>query len=104
MALQGKFVVNEAKFSPLTISGLGTFLAFSGNKQFRNKGGCVGMPDNGPLPPSKYWIVERQKGGLRTWLQNKAKEIPTWFTSTPTHYDKWFARYRDDGRIEITRG
>ncbi len=31
MALQGKFVVNDATFSPLTFYGIGTFLAYSGN-------------------------------------------------------------------------
>ncbi len=41
MALQGKFVVNNAHYSPLSIFGVGTFMAFSGNKAYRNRGGCT---------------------------------------------------------------
>lgn len=31
MSLQGKFVINNADYSPLIFPGLGNFLAFSGN-------------------------------------------------------------------------
>ena len=34
MALQGKFVINGADFSPLTFYGVGTFMAFSGNGDY----------------------------------------------------------------------
>ncbi|MBB5401925.1 hypothetical protein OKW34_000798 [Paraburkholderia youngii] len=33
MAYHGKFLVNNEHFSPLTIFGLGTFNAYSGNNQ-----------------------------------------------------------------------
>ncbi|QCT21472.1 DUF2778 domain-containing protein [Jejubacter calystegiae] len=54
MALQGKFIVNNAHFSPLMIYGVGTFMAFSGNQAYRNRGGCVAIPNNGLLPSGRY--------------------------------------------------
>lgn len=33
MALQGRFILDDAEYSPLVFPGVGTFLAFSGNGQ-----------------------------------------------------------------------
>ncbi len=41
MTLHGKFVNNDADFSPLTIYGVGTFMAFSGKGAYRNRGACA---------------------------------------------------------------
>ena len=38
MALQGRFIINDAAYSPLTFPGTGTFLAFSGDGAYRNRG------------------------------------------------------------------
>lgn len=54
MALQGKFVINDADFSPLSIFGVGTFMAFSGNGAYRNRGG---MYQNNWQWPSSSWAV-----------------------------------------------
>jgi len=35
MSLQGKFVINNADYSPLIFPGLGTFLAFSGKSKLK---------------------------------------------------------------------
>jgi len=32
MALKGKFNVNDADYSPLLMYGIGTFMAYSGNR------------------------------------------------------------------------
>lgn len=100
MALNGKFVINDADFSPLSFPGIGTFMAFSGNGSYRNHGGCASIPDNGPLPQGRYWIVDRPRGSWKTqskiWLLDKA----TSFSSTPNDHSQWFALYRDDGRID----
>ncbi|CRG49165.1 DUF2778 domain-containing protein [Yersinia wautersii] len=100
MALQGKFVVNNAHYSPLSIFGVGTFMAFSGNKAYRNRGGCTMVPDNGPLPEGRYWIVERPKGGVKTRINTAMKDFPTKFTHAPTDHNEWFGLYRDDGKID----
>jgi len=100
LAFQGRFEINNAEFSPLTMFGIGKFMAFSGNSVYRNRGGCVAIPNNGPLPPGKYWIVDRPGGEFWSRMYTLAKDIPTWITKTPTDHSEWFALYRDDGRID----
>lgn len=68
MALHGKFVINDAYYSPLSFPGIGTFLAFSGNGVYRNRGACGMIPKEGPVPAGKYWIVDRPQGGLKSQL------------------------------------
>jgi Protein of unknown function (DUF2778) len=100
MALQGQFVVNNAHFSPLSIFGVGTFMAFSGNKAFRNRGGCTMVQENGPLPAGRYWIVDRPQGGIKSRIWTTIKDFPTKFSDTPTDHSEWFALYSDDGTID----
>lgn len=100
MTLRGKFVINDAHFSPFTLCGVGTFLAYSGNDGYRNRGGCTAVPNAGPIPDGKYWIVDRPKGGGRTQLQTWARD--KWGSAIGEHADhnEWFALYRDDGLID----
>ncbi|VVD92413.1 hypothetical protein PTE30175_01627 [Pandoraea terrae] len=63
MALYGKFVVNNETLAPLVINGVGTYLAFSGDGAYRNRGGCTALASRGPIPAGKYWIVDRPAGG-----------------------------------------
>ena len=62
MALQGKFILNGADIAPLTIYGVGTFMAFSGQQVYMNKGGCGHMSKLGPIPPGSDYIVDRPTG------------------------------------------
>jgi hypothetical protein len=100
MALQGKFLVNNERFSPLTICGVGSFLAFSGNDIYRNRGGCTAIKDNGPIPAGRYWVVDRPSGGIGSRIQTWAKDTVISVLGTPTDHDEWFALYRDDGQID----
>ncbi|GAA3585703.1 DUF2778 domain-containing protein [Gibbsiella greigii] len=95
MPLQGKFVVNDEIFSPLTIYGVGTFMAFSGKEPYRNQSGCGYIRGRGPLPPGKYWVLDRPVGGVlsRVWAQTKD-------IITGGDHSEWFALYRDDGVID----
>ncbi|WP_321897832.1 tlde1 domain-containing protein, partial [Paraburkholderia heleia] len=63
MTYTGKFLVNNKHLSPLTIDGLGTFDAYSGDQIYRNRGGCTAVVGKGPIPAGKYWIVTRPGGG-----------------------------------------
>ncbi|MDZ7320768.1 DUF2778 domain-containing protein [Kosakonia sacchari] len=96
MALQGKFILNEADYSPLTIYGVGTFLAFSGNGAYRNRGGCAAVPKVGPIPAGKYWIVQRGEGG---YWSKKLAASKDWYNKTfkdaEFKHSEWFALYRD---------
>ena len=100
MAYNGKFLVNNAPLSPLTIFGVGTFNAFSGNGQYRNRGGCTMVPDNGPIPAGKYWIVQRPTGGVRSAVETWLKDEFNYYSSHPTDHSEWFALYRDDGLVD----
>ncbi len=64
MAYTGKFLVNNEPLSPLIISGIGMFDAYSGDQQYRNRGGCTAVPNKGAIPAGRYWIVDRPTGGL----------------------------------------
>ncbi|WP_431642991.1 tlde1 domain-containing protein, partial [Enterobacter hormaechei] len=55
MTLHGKFIINDADYSPLAFDGIGVFMAFSGNGAYRNKGACGIIPNVGPLPKGKYY-------------------------------------------------
>jgi len=50
MALKGNFTVNDADYSPLLIYGIGTFIAYSGNREYRNRAGYIAVPYNVPIP------------------------------------------------------
>lgn len=101
MALYGTFIVNDADYSPLSFPGVGTFLAFSGNDAYRNHGGCVKIPENGPIPTGKYWIVPRPEGGLYSRMQASARDTYNSVVSGATFkHNEWFALYRNDWNID----
>lgn len=100
MALQGKFIVNSADFSPLMFYGVGTFLAYSGNDHYRNQSGCVGVQNNGPIPGGRYHIVKRPTGGWKGVIRTDLHDFYSWPTSRPVIKYEWFALYRDDGKID----
>ncbi|PLR46040.1 DUF2778 domain-containing protein [Chimaeribacter arupi] len=100
MALQGKFIINDADFSPFTLYGVGTFMAFSGKDAYRNHGGCFRIPKFGPLPPGKYYIVDRPQGSIKNVI--RAWAIDTFNTAFRyyVNHAEWFALYRIDGVID----
>ncbi|MBN3801803.1 DUF2778 domain-containing protein [Paraburkholderia sp. Ac-20336] len=100
MAFTGKFVVDNQDICKLAIVGLGTFKAYSGNDQYKNRGGCTDVPDNGPTPAGKYWIVDRPTGGFRSQAWATAKDIGNSIIGSPVDHREWFALYRDDGVID----
>ncbi|WP_307567925.1 DUF2778 domain-containing protein [Pantoea anthophila] len=100
MALKGKFTVNDADYSPLLIYGIGTFMAFSGNREYRNRAGCIAVPDNGPIPEGVYHIVKRPTGGWKGIIRTDMHDFYSWPGSTPVIRYEWFALYRDDGKID----
>ncbi len=101
MALQGKLILNGADYAPFNLYGVGVFMAHSGKGIYRNKGGCGAVPDNGPIPPGKYWIVERGSGGLGSWAKAKAQDLfNKMYYGTEFGRDEWFALYKDDWGID----
>lgn len=100
MSLQGKFIVNDADFSPLIIYGIGTFMAYSGKDQYRNQASCIAIPELGPIPDGRYHIVKRPTGGWKGIIRTDLHDFYSWPTSTPVIKYEWFALYRDDGIID----
>jgi hypothetical protein len=100
MAIQGKFVIDNAPLSPLVMFGVGSFPAFSGNDIYLNRGGCTRIANNGPIPAGRYWIVDRPTGGIGSQTIVWVKDIRNLYYGAPSHREEWFALFRDDGKID----
>lgn len=101
MALQGKFIINDAAYSPLIFPGIGTFLAFSGDGAYRNRGAYGALPKAGPIPAGRYWIVDRPGGGIKSQVQTGIKDIYNQLVNGATfRHNDWFALWRDDWSID----
>ncbi|MBU9186013.1 DUF2778 domain-containing protein [Burkholderia gladioli] len=97
MAAICTFILNGKPMSGLTCMGLSTVPAFSGMPGHRNMPGSTAKSRLGPLPPGRYYIVDRQSGGRLGWLYEFARA-----NFYGTDRNKWFALYRDDGRVDDT--
>jgi hypothetical protein len=101
MALHGKFIINDAYYSPLSFPGVGTFLAFSGDGAYRNRGACGMKPMVGPVPAGRYWIVDRPEGGIKSQVIAGIKDTINHYKNGATFtHNEWFALWRDDGSID----
>ena len=101
MALQGKLVLNGAYYAPFNLFSVGVFMAFSGNGIYRNKAACRTVKGDGPLPPGKYWIVDRPGGGLKSQINASARDMYNHYASGATFkHSEWFALWRDDWGID----
>lgn len=101
MALYGKFILNGADYAPLNFTGVGTFMAFSGNGVNRNRSGCVHIPTEGPLPTGKYWVIDRGQGGILSRGISASKDLYNkMFRGAQFGHSDWFALWRDDWNID----
>lgn len=100
MPIPGKFVINNQEMSTLTMFGVGSFPAYSGNKKSRNRVSDVAVPMQGPIPPGKYYIVDRPTGGWKGVIRTDLHDFYSWPTPTPVIKAEWFALYRQDGKID----
>lgn len=101
MSLHGKFIINDAYYSPLIFPGIGTFLAFSGDGAYRNRGACGMIPKMGPVPAGRYWIVDRPEGGIRSKMNTSMKDTYNHFINGASFkHSDWFALWRIDWNID----
>lgn len=101
MALNGHLILNGANYAPFNLYGVGVFMAHSGQGAHRNNALCGSKPGSGPLPPGKYWIVDRGRGGTFSWVREKSLDLFNRFHSgAEFDRDQWFALYKDDWGID----
>lgn len=94
MTIACTFALNRQATTLLSCAGVGIFPAFSGREAGRNNPAAVGKPALGPLPPGRYYIVDRQSGGRLGWLYEMMQGV------YGTDRSSWFALYRNDGLID----
>ncbi|WP_459709662.1 DUF2778 domain-containing protein [Paraburkholderia sp. 2C] len=68
MPVQCTFRLNSQRTSTLWCSGLGGVTAYSGQQDGRDNPKAVAIPKIGPLPPGKYYLLDRHSGGRLGWL------------------------------------
>lgn len=89
------FHLNGRSLSTLSVPGVGFFPAYSGNAgPYRNNPDAANIKGVGPLPPGKYYIVDRPVGRL-----SFIRDLPDSFFSGSDR-SVWFGLYRDDGVID----
>ncbi len=90
------FHLNGGQMSTLSCPGVGFFPAYSGHSGInRNNPNAIALKKKGPLPPGKYYIVTRSRGGMRSRWHDMLKEL-----ESGSNRDFWFALYRDDGALD----
>ena len=101
MAINGTMTLNGADYAPFNLIGVGIFMAHSGQGTYRNQGTCGAIQGAGPIPPGKYWIVDRGSGGflssLKAHVQDQWNKIRS---GAEFGRDEWFALYKDDWGID----
>ncbi|QCP50237.1 DUF2778 domain-containing protein [Trinickia violacea] len=90
MPITCTFKLNNKTFSTLYCAGVGNFTAFSGSDAGRDNPAAVAKKDIGPLPPGRYYIVDRQSGGLLGGVRDFALDH-----LYGTDRTQWFALYRN---------
>lgn len=101
MALNGKMILNGADYAPFNLYAVGVFMAHSGLGAYRNNVNCGGVQNIGPIPPGKYWIVDRMEGN---WFSQKKEEFHDQLNRLVGRREfgrtDWFALWRDDWGID----
>ncbi|WP_122253340.1 DUF2778 domain-containing protein [Pseudomonas savastanoi] len=92
--------------SQLKCSNNESYDAFSGRTGYANNPAEVSNSENGPLPPGRYFILDRESGGRFGWLRDPITDF-----YARTDRSSWFSLYRDDGLTDdetliddVTRG
>jgi hypothetical protein len=89
------FHLNGGSLSTLSVPGVGFFPAYSGNAgPYRNNPDAADIKNVGPLPPGRYFIVNRP-----TTLLSPVYDAPKSFFSGSDR-SLWFGLFRDDGSID----
>lgn len=92
------FRLNGRGLSSFSCPGIGFFPAYSGSEGgHRNNPGSTHIPDVGPLPPGKYYIVSRPTGGTLGFFRDYVDSV-----ISGSDRAVWFALFREDDSIDDT--
>ena len=94
--IQCIFHLNGGQLSTLSCPGIGFFSAYSGHSgPHRNNPDSIATLKKGPLPPGKYYIVTRPRGGFKSHWTDMIHGL-----ESGSDRDLWFALYKDDEKID----
>ncbi|MGN2434929.1 DUF2778 domain-containing protein [Pseudomonas syringae] len=89
------FELTGQPMSLLKCSNNESYEAFSGITGYTNNPAEVSNAKLGPLPPGRYYILNRESGGTLGWLRDPITDMVA-----RTDRSDWFSLYRDDGEID----
>jgi Protein of unknown function (DUF2778) len=92
LMLQCTFKLNNKPMSELKIGAV-SFPAFSGKEDYLNKASLTCTPGYGALPVGRYYIFDRQSGGILGPLKE-------WLDMNGNHKREWYSLYAIDGDID----
>lgn len=89
------YVLNGEPLSRLVCDGV-SYDAFSGDaSSYVNDVRYQDVPDLGPLPLGKYYILDRESGGWTGWIRDPIRDH-----LAETDRSEWLSLYRDDELID----
>ncbi|WP_062388491.1 DUF2778 domain-containing protein [Pseudomonas abietaniphila] len=89
------YVLNGEPMSRLVCDGV-SYDAFSGDaSSYVNDVRYQNVPELGPLPLGKYYILDREPGGYMGWIRQPVSDL-----LAGTDRGEWLSLYRDDGIID----
>jgi Protein of unknown function (DUF2778) len=91
MPVQCTFRLNNEQTSTLWCSGFGRVAAYSGQLNGRDNPRAIDLKDIGPIPPGKYYLLDRQSGGRMGWFYD-------WLAQNnigTTDHTKWFTLWNE---------
>lgn len=86
--IECSFELNDKPMSAFRIGAL-SFPAFSGKDAYVNRRSVACTPNLGAIPPGRYYILDRESGGLLGPLRE------LW-----NNKRDWLSLYADDGKID----
>jgi hypothetical protein len=87
--------LNGKPSSQLVCDGV-TYEAFSGNMAaYVNKARYQDVPNNGPLPLGRYYLLDRATGGRLGWFYQSLEK-----RFSNIDHSEWFSLYRDDDQVD----
>ena len=94
------FALNNRPSSNLSCLGFGSIEAYSGRDLGRDNPRAVALEGIGPIPPGRYYIIDRETGGRLGWARDLWAEY-----ANGNDHSQWFSLWNPStGDITIVNG